>query len=166
MSPRCCTKHPSWALFECQDERLQLRRAIFPARYGRGEQQYQDCHTDDRKLCLHFQHSWILSFEQVIMTELSPGLANVPMNGVFGRGLFRRQVELFQNHVIHLRIFFQPFTARNLVGVINHIVEYPAARFVLVWTYKQPGTVAFVFLLIELFLPDIFIEFRAGYAAI
>ena len=88
------------------------------------------------------------------------------MNGVFGRSLFRRQVELFQNHVIHLRILLQPLSARNLIGVINHVVEYPAARLVLIGAYKQSRAVPLVFLLVELLLPDIFMEFRASDSAI
>ena len=64
--------------------------------------------------------------------DLSPGVADIPMNGVLGGSSFWRQVELLKNHIIHMRILFQPLSGGNFIGVIINMVEHPAARFILI----------------------------------
>ena len=65
-----------------------------------------------------------------------------------------------------MRIFLQPFVSGYLIGVINHIIEYPATGLVLIWTYNKTCTITFVFLLMEFFLPNILMQFRTGYTSI
>lgn len=65
-----------------------------------------------------------------------------------------------------MRILLQSFASGHLIGVINHIIEYPATGLVLIWTYKKTCTITFVFLLMEFFLPNILMQFRTGYTSI
>lgn len=78
------------------------------------------------------------------------------MNSIFSTGSSRGEVEFFKNHVIDVRVIFQPLPDSHLVRVIGNMIEYSSTWFIFIRTDEETRSITFIPLFTILLLPDIF----------
>ena len=92
----------------------------------------------------------------LLLFFLSPRLTDVPVYCIFCTGSFWWKIEFLENHVINMRILFDPFSNSNLKSIIVNVIEYPSSGFIFIRTYKKACPLILVFLFAKLFFPDVF----------
>ncbi len=93
---------------------------------------------------------------------LSPGVANIPVNGVLEGGFIGRKVKFFQDKCLCLRIFVYPMAHGHLITVLVRQVENPAAGLVFIRADKRAAAVSVMLLPVEFLFPDILVQLAAG----
>ena len=102
--------------------------------------------------------------QERIAIVLSPGLTDIPMDGILGPRLLRWKVELVQDHIVCLGVVFDPFSDSYLKSIIIKMIEYASARFVLICSDERAFALVLESLLAEFFFPDVLMKFRARYS--
>ena len=74
---------------------------------------------------------------------LSPGVANIPVNGVLEGGFIGRKIKLFQDKCLCLRIFVYPMAHGHLITILVRQVENPAAGLVFIRADKRAAVATF-----------------------